>query len=92
MGLLDKVKAGAEQAASSAREQAQTVAAKRELSQAYNDLGKTAFGLVERGEISHGDLAAGVDHIRELQARLNSDSGSDAGASSASDGEADIVE
>jgi len=92
MGLLDKVKAGAEQAASSAREQAQTVAAKRELSQAYNDLGKTVFGLVERGEVSHGDLAAGVDHVRELQARLAGDGGAaDAGAGSGSD-EADIVE
>ena len=90
MGLLDKVKAGAEQAASTAQKQAQTVAAKRELSQAYSDLGKTAFGLVERGEISHGDLAAGVDHIHELQARLSGEGG--AGADGAADGDADIVE
>ena len=34
MGLLDRVKAGAEQAASTAQRQAQIVAAKRELSQA----------------------------------------------------------
>lgn len=93
MGLLDKVKAGAEQAASTAQKQAQTVATKRELGQAYSDLGKTAFGLVDRGEISHGDLAAGVDHIRELQARLSgeADAGAAAGGGS-SDGEADIVE
>ena len=90
MGLLDKVKAGAEQAASSAQKQAQTVATKRELAQAYGDLGKTAFGLVDRGEISHGDLVAGVDHIRELQARLSGEAG--AGVASSSDGEADIVE
>ena len=89
MGLLDKVKAGAEQAASTAQKQAQIVATKRELSQAYTDLGKTTFGLVDRHEVSHGDLAAGVDHIRELQARLAGDSDSDAGAS---DGGADIVE
>ena len=56
MGLLDKVKASAEQAASSAQKQAQIVATKRELSQAYGDLGKTAFGLVDRGELGHGDL------------------------------------
>jgi pyridoxal biosynthesis lyase PdxS len=88
MGLLDKVKAGAEQAASSAQKQAQIVATKRELGQAYNDLGKTAFGLVDRGELGHGDLAAGVDHIRELQARLAGDGDSAA----ASDGDADITE
>ena len=93
MGLLDKVKASAEQAASSAQKQAQMVATKRELSQAYGDLGKTAFGLADRGELSHGDLAAGVDHIRELQARLSGDgaSASADGASDAHDG-ADIVE
>jgi len=90
MGLLDKVKASAEQAASTAQKQAQIVATKRELSQAYNDLGKTAFGLVDRGAISHGDLAAGVDHIRELQARLSGDGAS--AAHDASETEADIVE
>jgi hypothetical protein len=90
MGLLDKVKAGAEQAASSAQKQAQIVATKRELSQAYNDLGKTAFGLVDRGELGHGDLAAGVDHVRELQARLAGDG--DSAAAAGSDGDADIVE
>ena len=90
MGLLDKVKAGAEQAANTAQKQAQIVAAKRELSQAYGDLGKTAYGLVDRGEISHGDLAAGVDHIRDLQGRLSGEGHTDAGASA--DGDADIVE
>ena len=88
MGLLDKVKAGAEQAANTAQKQAQIVAAKRELSQAYGDLGKTAYGLVDRGEISHGDLASGVDHIRDLQARLSGEASTDAGAGA----DADIVE
>jgi len=90
MGLLDKVKAGAEQAASSAKRQAQIVETKRELGQAYNELGKTVYGLVERGEVSHGDLAAVVDRVTELQSRLSGeDAVSDAGASS---GDADIVE
>jgi len=90
MGLLDKVKAAGEQAASSAQKQAQIVATKRELSQAYGDLGKTAFGLVDRGELGHGDLSAGVEHIRELQARLSGDGASTADAGV--DGSADIVE
>lgn len=88
MGLFDKVKAGAEQAASSAQKQAQLVAAKRELNQAYTDLGKTAFGLVDRGEISHGDLAAGVDHVRELQARVSGEAEA-GGAGDSGDGTAD---
>ena len=93
MGLLDKVKASAEQAASTAQKQAQIVATKRELSQAYSELGKTAFGLVDRGEVSHGDLSAGVDHIRELQARLSGDGASaSTDSDSGSDAGADIVE
>ena len=93
MGLLDKVKASAEQAASTAQKQAQIVATKRELSQAYSELGKTAFGLVDRGELTHGDLSAGVSHIRELQARLSGEGASGATDTHAeSDGGADIVE
>jgi hypothetical protein len=72
MGLVDKIKAGAEQAGNKARETAQEVQTKRELAQAHTDLGKTAFALVDRGEISHDELSAGVDHIRELQSRLAS--------------------
>jgi len=101
MGLLDRVKAGAEQAASSAQRQAQIVQTKRELSQAYNDLGKTVYGLVGRGELSHGEITAGVEHITELQARLDgagesadtgADAGAPAGAGSSGGGEADIIE
>jgi hypothetical protein len=75
MGLADKLKAGVEQAGNKARETAQEVQTKRELGTAYSDLGKTAFGLVDRGEVSHGELTAGVDHIKELQARLAGDGG-----------------
>jgi len=96
MGLLDKVKAGAEQAASSAKRQAQLVETKRELNQAYSELGKIAFGLVGRGEVSHGELAAGVARITELQARLSGDGVSatdvSSGEADVSSGEADIVE
>ena len=99
MGLLDRVKAGAEQAASSAQRQAQIVQTKRELSQAYSDLGKAVYGLVGRGEVSNSELTAGVEHITELQARLDgagesADTGAEpvAAAGPSSDGEADIVE
>src|SRR5579864_7027678 len=93
MGLLDRVKAGAEQAASTAQRQAQTVQIKRELSQAYNELGKSAYSLVERGQLAHPELAAGIDRIKELESRLaglGGDAGGDSGDSG--NGEADITE
>ncbi len=97
MGLLDRVKAGAEQAASTAQRQAQIVQLKRELSQAYSELGKAVHSLVGRGEVSHGDLTPGVDHINELQGRLAGDGADGAPDTSADvsshvDGEADIIE
>ena len=89
MGLLDRVKAGAEQAASTAQRQAQTVQAKRELSQAYHELGKTAYGLVESGQLSHPDLSAGVERIKELDTRIASLGSSSEGGTG---DEADITE
>ena len=52
MGFLDKAKQAAEQAATKAREGVEDVQAKRELVQAYNELGKTAFELIDGGELS----------------------------------------
>ena len=69
MGLLDKAKAAAEQAAAKAKEGVEDVQTKRELGQAYTELGKTTYGLVENGEISHPQLAPLVDRIREIESR-----------------------
>ncbi len=66
MGFLDKAKAAAEQAAAKAKEGVDDVQTKRELNQAYNDLGKTAHELVASGEIAHSRLEAGVERIRAL--------------------------
>jgi hypothetical protein len=77
MGLLDKAKAAAEQAAAKAKEGVEEVQTKRELSQAYSDLGKSAFELVENGEISDPRLDAGVDKIKTLKAKLEAE-GADA--------------
>jgi cob(I)alamin adenosyltransferase len=68
MGLLDKAKAAAEQAAAKAKETTQDLQAKKELFQAYNDLGKTAFELADRGELSHPRLTEHVERIRALKA------------------------
>ena len=66
MGFLDKAKAAAEQAAAKAKEGVEDVQVKRELGQAYGELGKTAFDLAERGEISHPELEEIVAKIRGL--------------------------
>jgi hypothetical protein len=69
MGLLDKAKAAAEQAAAKAKEGVEDVQAKRELGQAYNELGKAAFELIESGAIADPRLDAHADRIRAVQAR-----------------------
>ena len=66
MGIFDKAKAAAEQAAAKAKEGVEDVQVKRELGQAYGELGKTAFELVESGAIAHPSLDEVVAKIRAL--------------------------
>src|SRR5262249_53871112 len=73
MGLLDKAKAAAEQAAAKAKEGVEDVQTKRELGQAYGDLGRLTFKLVEGGELSNSQLDALVDKIRTLEAKASAE-------------------
>jgi hypothetical protein len=73
MGFLDKAKAAAEQAAAKAKEGVEDVQVKRELGQAYGELGKATFELVEKGELSHPGLEDVVAKIRELNAKAAGD-------------------
>jgi hypothetical protein len=66
MGFLDKAKAAAEQAATKAKEGVEDVQLKRELGQAYTELGRTAFQLIESGELSHSSLEEAAGKIRAL--------------------------
>ena len=75
MGLLDKAKAAAEQAAAKAKEGVEEVQTKRELSQEYGELGKSVFELVEAGEISDPRLDASVEKIKSLKAKLEEEGG-----------------
>ena len=70
MGFLDKAKAAAEQAATRAKEGVEEVQTKRSLTKAYEDLGQTAFDLIESGEISHPRLTAQADEVRSLKAQV----------------------
>ena len=70
MGFLDKAKAAAEQAAAKAKEGVEDVQLKRELGQAYGELGRTAFDLIESGELSHPQLEAVATTIRGLNEKV----------------------
>lgn len=70
MGLLDKVKSQAEQAAAKAKEGVHEVQLKRELGQAHEELGKLAFELVQAGDVTHEKLTPLVEKVRDLTAQL----------------------
>jgi hypothetical protein len=70
MGLLDKAKQAAEQAAAKAKEGVEDVQTKRELSQAYNDLGKSTYELIGSGEISNPRLDAAAAKIKALTEKV----------------------
>jgi len=72
MGFLDKAKQAAEQAAAKAKEGVEDVQAKRELSQAYTELGKRAHELVEQGELAHAGLDDAVGRVRAALAKSDS--------------------
>jgi outer membrane murein-binding lipoprotein Lpp len=69
MGFLDKAKSAAEQAAARAKEGVEDVQIKRELGQAYGELGRTAFELIESGGISHPSLEPLAAKVRSLNER-----------------------
>jgi hypothetical protein len=69
MGFLDKAKAAAEQATAKAKEGVADVQTKRDLGQAYGELGQKAYELAESGAISHAELDPIVERIRGLKAQ-----------------------
>lgn len=69
MGFLDRAKAAAEQATAMAKEGVEEVQVKRELGQAYGELGRLAFELVDSKEISHPRLEPLAGKIRTLRER-----------------------
>src|SRR5260221_11238158 len=85
MGFLDKAKAAAEQAAAKAKEGVEDVQTKRELGAAYSELGKTTFGLVESGDVTHPMLAELAAKIRTLNEKAAGDDDSTAAAATPAD-------
>ena len=80
MGFLDKAKAAAEQAAAKAKEGVDDVQTKRELSQAYGDLGKTTYELIDGGDLTDSRLEAIAAKIRGLREKIGANTSPDAEA------------
>ena len=70
MSFFEKVKAATGQAAERLKDEAAEFQAKRQLSQAYADLGRQVADLAESGAISHESLAAPLERIKTLKAEL----------------------
>jgi hypothetical protein len=79
MSFLNRAKAAAEQVRVKAQEGVEEVQAKKELAQAYWDVGHKAHELAARGEISHPELDPLVQRISDLEARDGSSGPSPAG-------------
>lgn len=68
MSFMDKAKLAAEQAATKAKAGIEDVQAKRDLLQAYQELGRTTYTVAARGELSHPEIDPLVARISELEA------------------------
>jgi hypothetical protein len=73
MGFLDKVKAGAQEATQKVKEGAADVQTKRDIGQAYDELGKKTYELATSGAVSHPDIDAFAKKIDDLKAKLEED-------------------
>jgi hypothetical protein len=71
MSLLDRAKTVAGQATSKAKEGVAEVQTRRELGQAYDELGKLAFELAESGDITDPRVTAATERIKKLRSELD---------------------
>jgi hypothetical protein len=82
VGFLDKAKAAADKAAAKAKEGVDDVQTKRELSQAYGDLGKATYELIAAGHLADSRLEAAAEKIRGLREKIGANTAPDAEADS----------
>jgi hypothetical protein len=73
LGLLDRAKSVAEQATTKAKEGLEEVQTRRDLSQAYGELGRLTFELVGSAELTNERLNPIVERIRALEAELKAE-------------------
>ena len=70
MELIEKLKEGAEQATNRARESVQETQLRHDLAEAYRELGRATFALLEQGVLEDKRLTSGAEQIRELEGQL----------------------
>jgi hypothetical protein len=70
MSLLAKIKGNIQETAASARGGVEDLQTKRELGQAYGELGRKAYGLINSGNLQAGELDDDVQRIRNLESEL----------------------
>ncbi|HZU59651.1 MAG TPA: hypothetical protein VE983_01730 [Solirubrobacteraceae bacterium] len=80
MSFLDKAKAAAEQARIRAQEGLEEVQTRRDLAQAYWNLGHKTYELANAGAISHPELDPLIAQIGELESREGGGGGPQAAA------------
>jgi hypothetical protein len=68
--FMDRLKEATSTVATKAKEGVEELQTRHELSQAYGELGRTTADLVASGALSHPDLTAQVEKIKELKAQL----------------------
>ncbi|HEY7602804.1 MAG TPA: hypothetical protein VH760_00995 [Gaiellaceae bacterium] len=68
--FFDRLKDATANVAQMTKEGVESVQLKRELGQAYGDLGRKTEALVESGAITHAELTEPVARIAELKERL----------------------
>lgn len=68
--FFDRLKDATNVVATRAREGIEDLQTRQALSRAYNDLGRTVVELVDKGELTHPQLTAAVEEIKQLKAEL----------------------
>ena len=71
MGILDKVKGNLHDTATMARDGVEDMQMKRELGQAYEELGRRTVDLMDAGKLEAAALDFDVDRIRKLKADID---------------------
>lgn len=79
MGLFSKVKENVQDVTTMARGSVESLQTKHDLAQAYEQLGRRSFDLLERGKLEAPELNLDVEAIQKLK---ESSAGSDEPASS----------
>ena len=83
MGLIDELKSEAQKATAHARVSVREAELGHDLDEAYAELGREAFGLMQTGALRDRSLAPLVTRVSELEAKLGALHRPEGGASTA---------